>query len=300
MGIKFTAHTTIFKKSKEFLHHNQNKADLFLLLVKDLIIIPPATARIVCTVNNDVLSYDPFLSAEFISRWDQEEADTRIVLHVKHHSDEGHKVVCIQSVETNVVVIVTTSFFELNIQDLWFEYGTRKYKKILPIHAFANNLTKEKCNGLLFCYAFTGCDTVSSFATKGKSAAWNTWNSYEESTATFIRLSQTPTTLQPQDLEGIERFVVLSDVRSSSVLSVNEARRWLFTKKGKTVETIPPSQNALVQHILRVVYQTGFVGKTSLEKQQNLLDVKEWGWKCNEYSHGYEPLWIQSPKYQNL
>ena len=174
MGIKFTAHTTIFKKWKEFLHHNQNKADLFLLLVKDLITIPPTTVRIVCTVNNDVLSYDPSLSAEFISRWGHEEADTRIVLHVKHQSDEGHKVVCIQSVDTNVVVIVTTSFFELNIQGLRFEHARRKYKKILPIHAFANNLTKEKRNGILFCYAFTGCDTVSSLGTKGKSAAWNT------------------------------------------------------------------------------------------------------------------------------
>ena len=99
-------------------------------------------------------------------------------------------------------------------------------------------------------------------------------------------MSQTPTTLQPEDLGAIERFVVLLYDRSNSLLSVNEARRWLFTKKGKTVETIPPSQNALVQHILRAVYQTGFVWKWSLEKQQNLPDVKEWGWKCNEYSHG--------------
>ena len=90
---------------------------------------------------------------------------------------------CVQSVYTDIVDIVAL-FFELNIHELWFEYGTGKYKKILPIHAFANNLTKEKCNGLLFWYAFTGCDTDSSFAMKGKSAAWNTWNtwnSYEES-----------------------------------------------------------------------------------------------------------------------
>ena len=100
-----------------------------------------------------------------------EEADTRIALHAKHQSDEGHKVVCVQSVDTDVVVSVTALFFGLNIQELWFEYGTGKYKKILPIHAFANNLTKEKCSGLLFWYAFTGCDTVSSFAMKGKSAA---------------------------------------------------------------------------------------------------------------------------------
>ena len=172
-----------------------------------------------------MLSNDPFLSTEFISRCDNEEADTRIVLHVKHQSDEGHKVFCVQSVDTDVGVIATALFFELNIQELWFEYGTGKYKKILPIHAFANNLTRKKCNGLLFWYAFTGCDNFPSFATKGKSAVWNIWNSYEERTAAFIRLSQTPTTLQPQDLEAIERFVVLLYDRPSSLLSANEARR---------------------------------------------------------------------------
>ena len=138
MRIKFTSHTSICKKWKEFLHHNQNKADLFLLLAKDLIIIPSSTVRIVCTVNNDVLSNDQSISTEFISRCDHEEADTRIVLHVKHQSDEVHKVVCVQSVDRDVVVIVTASFSKLNIQELWLEYGTGKYKKILPIHAFAN------------------------------------------------------------------------------------------------------------------------------------------------------------------
>ena len=65
MRIKFTAHTPICKKWKEFLHHNQNKADL---LAKDLIvIILSSTVRIVCTVNNDVLSNDSF-STEVISR----------------------------------------------------------------------------------------------------------------------------------------------------------------------------------------------------------------------------------------
>ena len=67
---QFTAHTPICKKWKGFLHDNQNIADLFHLLAKDLIIIPFSTVRIVCTVNNDVLSNDPFLSTEFISRCD--------------------------------------------------------------------------------------------------------------------------------------------------------------------------------------------------------------------------------------
>ena len=84
--------TLLCKKWKEFLH----KIELFLPLAKDLIIIPSSTLRIVCTVNNDVLLNDPFLSTKFIIRCD--------------HKDERHNVVCVQSVDTDVV-IVTASFF---------------------------------------------------------------------------------------------------------------------------------------------------------------------------------------------
>jgi len=40
--------------------------------------------------------------------------------------------------------------------------------------------------------AYTGCDIVSSFATKGKKLAWQTWNAFDDVTATFRILGDAP------------------------------------------------------------------------------------------------------------
>ena len=59
-----------------------------------------------------------------------------------------------------------------------------------------------------------------------------------------------------EDLECIERFVVLLCSISSPFISVNEYRKFLFTKKGRPVESIPPAKEALEQHIKRVMLQS--------------------------------------------
>jgi hypothetical protein len=38
---------------------------------------------------------------------------------------------------------------------------------------------------------------------------------------------------------------------------VNDASKALFTKKGRSMDAIPPTTEALVQHTKRVAYQAG-------------------------------------------
>ena len=38
---------------------------------------------------------------------------------------------------------------------------------------------------------------------------------------------------------------------------LNEARKQLFTQKGRTIDGLPPTQAALIQHIKRATYQAG-------------------------------------------
>ena len=57
------------------------------------------------------------------------------------------------------------------------------------------------------------------------------------------------------DLEMIERILVLMYGRTSPLASVNECGRMLYTKKQRTVEGIPPTQDSLVQHIKRTMLQ---------------------------------------------
>ena len=41
-------------------------------------------------------------------------------------------------------------------------------------------------------HAYTRCDTMSAFATRGKKPAWDTWMAYEDVTSTFPALSTAP------------------------------------------------------------------------------------------------------------
>ena len=132
---------------------------------------------------------------------------------------------------------------------------------------------KQKCLTLLFWYGFIGCDTVSSFNGQGKKSAWNVLEAFPEITAVFARLSLG----FDDDVTLIERFVVLLYDRTGSSVSINCARRRLFTKKGRSIDNCLPTLNALLQHIYRSILQS-----SSWRQAQNLLQLRaDWskfGW----------------------
>ena len=76
--------------------------------------------------------------------------------------------------------------------------------------------------------------------------------------------------------------------RSSPLTSVNECRQELFTKKICTLENIPPSEDALMQHLKRAMLQA-FIWVSSLLRQLPEIDFSECGWVFDE--NGVHPLW---------
>jgi hypothetical protein len=72
---------------------------------------------------------------------------------------------------------------------------------------------------------------------------------------------------------------------------VNECRKQLFAKKARLIENIPPTKDALCQHMLRAVYQAGFVWRQSLELHQVLPNPSKWGWKI--VNNSYQPIWMK-------
>ncbi|CAG2223289.1 unnamed protein product [Mytilus edulis] len=89
---------------------------------------------------------------------------------------------------------------------------------------------------------------------------------------------------------NIERFVVLMYDRTSECLGVDAARKDLFTRKGRSIENIPPSSAALHQHIKRAAYQAGFCWGQALVKLQESPSPSIWGWKRNKEGL-WEPFW---------
>ena len=85
----------------------------------------------------------------------QEEADTRVLLHAFDGASKGYKKVSIVTVDTDVVVIALYHFFSLNIDELWVEMGVGQHRRWLPLHMYANLLKEEICRALPFWFAFT-------------------------------------------------------------------------------------------------------------------------------------------------
>ena len=59
-------------------------------------------------------------------------------------------------------------------------------------------------------HAFTGCDTVPCFGSRGKNTAWDTWTSYGDVTEAFCALGAMPDPRAFEEwMQPLQRFVVL-------------------------------------------------------------------------------------------
>ena len=109
----------------------------------------------------------------------------------------------------------------------------------------------------------SGCDTTSAFWGKGKKSFWQAWMAFEEVTDTFVYLASHPFEPLDSNCENfckIERLIVLVYDKTSTSLSINQTRRELFCLKNVTMERMPPTQNALLQHTKRAVYPSFYLG----------------------------------------
>ena len=115
-----------------------------------------------------------------VSPCNHDEADTRVFVHVEHAADSGNQKFAVKTVDTDVVFLAISLLQSLQIEELWVEFDVGKHQRWLPIHEYATNLGESICNGLRFWFAFTGCDTVSSFAGRGKNISWTVWRSHPD------------------------------------------------------------------------------------------------------------------------
>ena len=73
------------------------------------------------------------------------------------------------------------------------------------------------------------------------------------------------------------------------------ARRILFAKGGRAVENIPPTLNALKQHIKQSVFQAIKWSQCLIkDPSSSLADPRQWDWQETEL--GYSPVWTTLPK----
>ena len=106
-------------------------------------------------------------------------------------------------------------------------------------------------------HACTGCDTVSSFNTRGKKTAWEIWKMLEDLTPALLLATSDPSNINDGVVATMEQFTILLYDRTSNLKSIDEALLDIFKKKGGAMDAIPSTIAALVQHIKRALHQGG-------------------------------------------
>ena len=150
--------------------------------------------------------------------------------------------------------------------------------KWIPIHDVVQSIGSDMALGIPYFHALTSSDFTSGFRGYGKVSAWRTWQVFPEITRVFTALSDSPESITPTDQKLLEKFVCVMYDRSAPVFDVNSLRLYLFTKKQRSYDNIPPSQNILHLHFKRAAFVGGHMWGQSLQRIQQLPDPTSWGW----------------------
>ncbi|KAJ8039206.1 hypothetical protein HOLleu_16848 [Holothuria leucospilota] len=78
-------------------------------------------------------------------------------------------------------------------------------------------------------------------------------------------------------MQPLERFVVLLYDRTSTEEGVNQARKQLFSKRGRVIDGLCPEQAALIQHNNRAAYQAGHCWAQMMTPAPEIQSPSEWG-----------------------
>ncbi len=137
-------------------------------------------------------------------------------------------------------------------------HTTTFLSRYIPVHDIVHKLGPSRAKALPAFHAITGCDTTSAFFGKGKKTAWAVWQSIPELTLPLELLSCPNPTLETINTHTsvLQRFILLLyGVTKENITTVDAARHSLFLHQGRDFEHMPPSSDALHQHLLRVAYQ---------------------------------------------
>ncbi|KAK1875017.1 Hemoglobin-binding protein C, partial [Dissostichus eleginoides] len=157
-----------------------------------------------------------------------EEADTRLFLHIICAVQNNYRRFMIRTADTDVVVIAVAAFNKIKPDAMWIAIGTGSSFRYIAVHEVVATMDPRSSNTLPVHHAFTGCDTVSAFAGRGKKTAWDTWKMFPEVTKSFEELL--PREVSEPSMLLLERFVVLMYNRTSDIVEMNEARKQLLLR----------------------------------------------------------------------
>ena len=228
--LKITELCGIPKNFESFLHVSQNKNDFNEYLAEKFISMHHDKETIL-TSHQEIVEINTEVK---ITECQSEEADQRLVRHTLHCLSPcfSFEEIVINTFDTDVLILLIanlSSHLRKNLRVLVYAEIVRS-----GIHhnlrAMILELDHSICEALSFFYAFSGCDTVSSFFSKEKCKGWDIWMEDRSNLdEVFIRLENKPGELTNTDMNIIEKFVTKMYTKQNKSLTLLRIELFKYT-----------------------------------------------------------------------
>ena len=185
---------------------------------------------------------------------DQEEADTKIVLHALDATANGATEIRIHSPDTNVFILALRRYPDL-CQNTVFVTGKGDTYRTIKLQPIVRALGPLKTAALPSFQDLTGADNTGSFAKKGKPTCWGVFNEAHDDVIQALSQLSTSDLPSHETLEAVEKLLCQLFLSKRDICSLRALRWWLFTKKQAKSQQLHPTQAALHQAVLRAHYQ---------------------------------------------
>jgi len=188
---------------------------------------------------------------------DHEEADTRLLIHLQDALLNGCTNCMVRTVDTDVVVILLGKFHHLLTlcQDvkIWVAFGTGKTFTYHHINLSTRSWVERNPWLSLFSTVSRDVTPHPYFLDGARSLPGRHGTAIlnPDVTQAFTYMALHPyikLEIEDKNFKLLERFTIILYDKSSDIENVNEARKELFCQKNKTMEKLPPTRDALLQH----------------------------------------------------
>ena len=274
-----------------FLLNDDNKKELFSFLSTKLMQVQFQEEKCVYITSGDqVLTAG---NGPPMGPCNHEEADTRVLVHLLH-ALQYSSIALVHTGDTDVVIILLSNFHHIiTVQpaaEIWISLRAGKTTKMIYLNNIASSLGVTACKAMALFHAFTGSDSTSSFKFKGKRYCFKTKDKVPSLMEEFATVSSTPFIISPKLRKVAMQFVVrlYSNESITHDINVDLVRMRVFCHKTRDVERIPPTSDALDQHLKRSVFQAS-IWTTAHEPLATVENPKNHGWM--EKDSKLAPIW---------
>ena len=259
---------------KQLLSSNINKASLAIYIASHILQCNTDSRKnYVVTSEGECKSNK--LSVEHLSST-QEEADTRMILHAIDATERGATSLCIQSPDTDVLVLALWKYTSL-CEETSLVVGTGAKRRLIPLRPLYNALGPHVVAALPGFHAFTGCDQTGTICGKSKISCWNTLKKADEQVLEAFASLGSSEQVTADVTEQLELYMCQLYVPLTQIKTVKELRWFLFSKRQYSDEKLPPTKAALEQMIKRANY-VALVWKECGTPHPDLPEPTSHGW----------------------